>query len=150
MLCTVTVVLPETDVVCVLVAVTVAFPAVLGAVSNPAALIVPALALHVTAELYDPVPVTLALHCEVAPGATVAGLQLTETAVTVAEPPDPDPPVVDGAELDPHPVTTTPAIASAATVPQNRSPEETHPARRPPIETPAFIASLDASSRGSR
>jgi hypothetical protein len=30
-----------------------------------------------------PVPVTLALHCEVAPGATVAGVQVTETAETV-------------------------------------------------------------------
>jgi hypothetical protein len=36
---------------CVLVAVTVTLPAVAGAVKSPVALIVPALAVHVTAEL---------------------------------------------------------------------------------------------------
>jgi len=64
---------------CVLVAVTVTDPVVLGAVNNPPLLIVPPLAVHVTAELKLPVPCTVALHCEVAPGEIVEGLHATET-----------------------------------------------------------------------
>jgi hypothetical protein len=48
---TVTVAVPDLVASCVLVAVAVTAPTVAGAVSNPLALIAPALALHVTAEL---------------------------------------------------------------------------------------------------
>jgi hypothetical protein len=44
------------DVSCILVAVTVTFPEEAGAVNRPLALTVPALAVHVTAELKLPVP----------------------------------------------------------------------------------------------
>jgi len=64
---------------CVLVAVTVADPVESGAVNNPLPVIVPPLAVHVTAELKLPVPCTVALHCEVALGATVEGLHVTDT-----------------------------------------------------------------------
>jgi hypothetical protein len=49
--CTATVAVPDFVVSCVLVAVTVTGPTVEGAVSRPLAVIDPALALHVTAEL---------------------------------------------------------------------------------------------------
>jgi hypothetical protein len=48
---TVTVAVPDFVVSCVLVAVTVTEPAVLGTVSNPPVVIVPVLVVHVTAEL---------------------------------------------------------------------------------------------------
>lgn len=48
---TVTVAVPAFAVFCVLVAVTVTDPAALGAVNMPLELIVPALEVHVTAEL---------------------------------------------------------------------------------------------------
>lgn len=48
---TVTVAVPDFAVFCVLVAVTVTDPAALAAVNRPPVLIVPALAVHVTAEL---------------------------------------------------------------------------------------------------
>ena len=50
---------------------------------SSAALTVPALADHVTAELKFPEPFTVALHCEVALVFTVAGVQATETEVMV-------------------------------------------------------------------
>ena len=62
---TVTVVVPDLVVSCVDVAVIVTELALLGAVKLPEELIVPALALHVTAELKLPVPATVALHWEV-------------------------------------------------------------------------------------
>lgn len=85
---TVTVAVPDLVVSCVLVAVTVTDPAELGAVNNPLPLIVPPLAVHFTAELKLPVPCTVALHCDVALGATVEGLQLTDTE-DIAGGPDP-------------------------------------------------------------
>ncbi len=77
--CTVTEAVPDLVVSWVLVAVTVTLPAVDSAVKSPLALIVPALADHVTAELKLPVPCTEALHCEVAFIATAEGLHVTET-----------------------------------------------------------------------
>ncbi len=50
---------------CFDVAVIVIIPADPGAVYPPAALMVPALADHITAELYPPAPPTVALHVEV-------------------------------------------------------------------------------------
>jgi hypothetical protein len=44
---------------------------------------VPKLAVHVTAELKLPVPCRVAVHCEVALGLIVVGLQATDTAVIV-------------------------------------------------------------------
>jgi hypothetical protein len=79
-----TVALPDFVLSWVLVAVMVTFPAIAGAVRTPAAVMEPALVDQVTAELYDPVPCTVAVHCVVAPALTVEGLQLTETEVTVA------------------------------------------------------------------
>jgi hypothetical protein len=76
---TVIVARPDLIVSCVLVAVTVTDPAEPGAINSPLPLIVPALAVHVTAELKLPVPCTVALHCDVVLGATVEGLQLTAT-----------------------------------------------------------------------
>jgi len=76
---TVIVAVPNLLVSCVLVAVTVTDPVEPGAVNNPLPLIVPPLAVHVTAELKLPVPCTVALHCEVALGAIVEGLHATET-----------------------------------------------------------------------
>lgn len=69
---------------CVLAAVTVTLPPAAGAVSTPVAEMEPALADQVTAELYDPVPCTAAVHCAVPLLATEEGLQVTEIAVTVA------------------------------------------------------------------
>jgi hypothetical protein len=43
----------------------------------------PLLAAHVTPVLKFPVPCTVAVHCVVAPDATVSGMQLTVTEVTV-------------------------------------------------------------------
>lgn len=74
---------PDLLVSCVLVAVTITDPAEAGAVNNPLPLIDPPLAIHVTLELYVPVPCTVALHWDVALGATVEGLQLTDTAEIV-------------------------------------------------------------------
>lgn len=63
----------------------VAVTAVVGAVKRPLELIEPAPADHVTAELKDPVPWTVAAHCDVALGATEAGLQDTDTELTADE-----------------------------------------------------------------
>jgi hypothetical protein len=62
----------------------VTFAAEAGAVNRPVAVMVPALADQVTVELKVPVPWTLALHCDVAPGASVAGAQDAVTAVMEA------------------------------------------------------------------
>ena len=56
-------------------------PAAAGAVKSPLELMVPALADQVTAELKFPVPLTVAVHCDVALMFTVVGLQATETDV---------------------------------------------------------------------
>ncbi len=77
--CTVIIAVPDLVVSCVLVAVTVTDPAEPGAVNNPLPLIVPPLAVQVTAELKLPVPCTVALHCEDALGAIVEGLHATDT-----------------------------------------------------------------------
>jgi hypothetical protein len=70
---------------CVLVAVTVIVAAAAGAVNKPPEVIVPPPATdHVTAELKLPVPCTLAVHCEVAPAATVDGLHVAETEEILA------------------------------------------------------------------
>lgn len=96
--CTVTVAVPDLVVSWMLVAVTVTLPAVAGAVKTPLALIVPALADHVTAELKLPVPCTAALHWEVALVATAEGLHVTVTdeilgvACDEVLPPPPPPP----------------------------------------------------------
>jgi hypothetical protein len=76
---TLIVAVPDLLVSCVLVAVTVTDPVELGAVNNPLPLIVPPLAVHVTAELKLPVPCTVALHCDIALGAIVEGLHATDT-----------------------------------------------------------------------
>ncbi len=68
----------------VLLAVTVTFPGVVGAVSTPDDEIVPAVANQVTAELKLPVPCTVAVHWAVPPVVTVDGWQLTDTDVMVA------------------------------------------------------------------
>jgi hypothetical protein len=51
----------------------------------PAEEIVPALAVHVTAELNAPVPNTLNEHEEIAPTLRLVGEQLTETEVMLTE-----------------------------------------------------------------
>lgn len=65
-----------------LVAVTVTFAGDEGAVNAPLELMVPALTDQVTAEFNVPVPCTVALHCEVAPGATLVGVQVMATEET--------------------------------------------------------------------
>jgi hypothetical protein len=60
----------------VLVAVTVTTPADPGAVKSPLALIMPAVADHVTAEVGFPV-LSVALHCDVAFTATIDGSHVT-------------------------------------------------------------------------
>ncbi len=81
--CTITGAVPDFVASCVLVAVTVTLPAEAGAVNNPLELMLPPLALQVTAELKLPVPCTVAVHCDVAFVLTVVGLQLTATEVMV-------------------------------------------------------------------
>ena len=71
---------------CELVAVTVTVAADEGAVNRPAMVIAPPPETdQVTALLKVPVPCTLALHCEVAPAATVAGAQEAATEEMVGE-----------------------------------------------------------------
>jgi hypothetical protein len=79
--CTVTDAVPDFVVSCVLVAFTVTVPATAGAVKAPFALIPPAPADQVTAELKLPVPCTVAVHCDVACAAIAAGTQVTATEV---------------------------------------------------------------------
>lgn len=69
-----------------LVAVTVTVAADDGAVKSPAVVMAPPPETdQVTAVLNAPVPCTLALHCEVAPVAMVAGVQEAETEEMVGE-----------------------------------------------------------------
>ena len=65
------------------VALQLPFPAVVPAVNSPALVIVPPVAVQVTAELKLPVPATTAEHCDVAPVATEVGLAVTVTEVIV-------------------------------------------------------------------
>ena len=53
-------------------------------VNTPAGVMVPPVAVQVTAVLYDPVPDTVAEHCDVCPGAMELGAAVTATEVTVA------------------------------------------------------------------
>lgn len=80
---TVTDAVPDIALSCVLVAFTVTCAGDDGAVKTPPELMVPALADQVTAEA--PEPPTMALHCDVAPGATDAGVQETETDVETGD-----------------------------------------------------------------
>jgi len=73
---------PDFVVSCVDVAVIVTAPAAVG-VKNPEVVIVPSDAVHVTAELYDPVPCTDAVQLEVCVVRMDAGEQPTETEVIV-------------------------------------------------------------------
>jgi hypothetical protein len=57
---------------------------VAGAVYTPADVIVPEVAVHVTAGLNAPVPATVAAHAEVPLTLMPAGVQVTATEVTVA------------------------------------------------------------------
>lgn len=68
-----------------LVAVTVTLTGDEGAVKVPVEVITPALTDHVTAEFRVPVPCTVALHCEAAPGATAVGVQEMATEETCEE-----------------------------------------------------------------
>jgi hypothetical protein len=77
----------------VLVAVTVTLLLVSAAVNRPAEVMVPALADHLTEELLPDAPVVVALHCEVAPGATDAGLQVTAMVELEEDPVCDDPPL---------------------------------------------------------
>jgi hypothetical protein len=80
---TATAAVPEIALSCALVAFTVTCAGDDGAVKIPLELMVPALADHVTAEV--PEPPSVALHCDVSPGAIDAGEQETETDVTVGD-----------------------------------------------------------------
>lgn len=60
---------------------TVAEPAVAGPLKSPLALMAPTLADQLTAELKPPVPVTVAVHCEVVPATMVDGLHAACTEV---------------------------------------------------------------------
>jgi hypothetical protein len=76
----------ETAGFCTDVAVIVALPevgTVAGAVYTPADVIVPALAVHVTAELKVPLPATVAAQLDVPPTLMLAGVQVTATEVTL-------------------------------------------------------------------
>jgi hypothetical protein len=64
------------------VAVTIAVPAPVG-VNTPEDVIVPSVAAHVTAGLYDPVPCAVAVQLDVCLVRMDAGEQLTETDVIV-------------------------------------------------------------------
>ena len=73
---------PDFVVSCVDVAVIVTVPATVG-VNTPEDMIVPSVAPHVTAELYDPVPCTVAAQLDVCVVRMDAGEQTTETEVIV-------------------------------------------------------------------
>jgi hypothetical protein len=79
---TATDVVPDFVVSCVEVAVITAVPVDVG-VNTPEDVIVPSVAPQVTAELYDPVPCTVAVQMDVCVVRMEAGEQLTETEVTV-------------------------------------------------------------------
>jgi hypothetical protein len=94
--CTVMLAEPVSVAFFVLVAVTVTLLLVAAAVNNPAEVMVPALADQLTEELPPDDPVMVALHCELAPGATEEGLQATAIVElegdTVCDDPPLDPP----------------------------------------------------------
>jgi hypothetical protein len=73
---------PDFVVFCVDVAVIVAVPVVAG-VNTPEDMIVPPVALQVTAGLYDPVPCTVAVQLDVCVVRMDVGEQATETEVIV-------------------------------------------------------------------
>jgi len=73
---------PDLVVSCVDVAVTTAVPVPAG-VNTPEDVIVPSVAAQLTAELYDPVPFTVAAQAEVWVVRMEAGEQVTETEVIV-------------------------------------------------------------------
>ena len=52
-------------------------------VKRPEGVMVPPVAVQVTAELYDPVPDTVAVHCDVCPELIDVGVAVTETEVIV-------------------------------------------------------------------
>jgi hypothetical protein len=89
-----TLVLPDTEELLVLVAVTVIFPGEAGAVSKPLPSIVPPLADQFTGEPAP--PWTIAVHWDVAFGSIAAGLQLTATLAALVSMGDWVPP--------PHPI----------------------------------------------
>ena len=74
--------MPDFEVSCVEVAVMVAVPVPEG-VNTPEDVIVPSVAPQVTAELYDPVPCTVAVQVDVWVVRIDAGEQSTETEVIV-------------------------------------------------------------------
>lgn len=74
--------MPDFEVSCVEVAVMVAVPVPAG-VKTPEVVIVPSVVPQVTAELYDPVPCTVAEHVDVWVLRIEAGEQVTETEVIV-------------------------------------------------------------------
>ena len=82
LLVTVTLADPETLVFCTEVALMVAVPVAEG-VNKPLEFTVPSVAVHVTAWLGDPVPVTVALHELVWDVVIEVGEQETDTPVTV-------------------------------------------------------------------
>lgn len=84
--CTVMVAPPKSFEFSTLVAVTVTLPAVADAVNRPAEVMEPALEDHLTAALQPDAPATVALHCEVAPGATDVGVQATVIDVPEGDP----------------------------------------------------------------
>jgi hypothetical protein len=104
----VSVVVPVMVLSSTLVAVTVTLAGDEGAVNAPLELMVPALTVQATAEFKVPVPCTVALHCEVEPGATAAGVQEMETEETCEEV------CWDGAEFEPPQALQT-SIAEDAT-----------------------------------
>ena len=73
---------PDFEVSCVEVAVMVAVPVPAG-VKTPEVVIVPSVVPQVTAELYDPVPSTVAVQLDVCVVRMDAGEQTTETEVIV-------------------------------------------------------------------
>jgi hypothetical protein len=73
---------PDFEVSCVAVAVMVAVPVRAG-VNTPEDVIAPSVVPQVTAELYDPVPCTVAVQLDVCVVRMDAGEQITETELTV-------------------------------------------------------------------
>ena len=74
--------MPDFEVSCVEVTVMVAVPVPVG-VKTPEVVIVPSVVPQVTAELYEPVPCTVAEHVDVWVLRIEAGEQVTETEVIV-------------------------------------------------------------------
>ena len=74
--------MPDFEVSCVEVAVMDAVPVPAG-VKTPEVVIAPSDATQVTAELYEPVPCTVAVQVEVCVVSIAVGVQITDTEVTV-------------------------------------------------------------------